>query len=322
LTFNSEWLMKKCIELELDYVKIPFHRFFKKTYLLPIFGFLFAGWLKRQKISILHSHLFGPITGAAFAAFLARIPHVGTLHDVYMISDKPLRIYLIKFADFIGTRLVSVSIQMNKFYSVRTSLKNIQTIYNGIDTDAYKFVELKNEGVIKILCLGRLVKLKRVDVVISAFKKLLIDYPVELHIVGDGPEMNNLKSCAKENEENIIFHGQQDQCLKYLQSSDVFVQFSTTEGLSRSIIEASSCGLPCIVSDVGGNNEIVLHEKTGYVIDSKDEDKDVLYAAMVKLVSTQGIRATFSLAAREHAKNNFSHFTCNQKYLELYNNLI
>ena len=320
LTFGHQWTIDQCKQKGIEHITLPYHQFFKKTWLLPIFGILFAIWLKRRNINLLHSHLFGPITGSAFATFLAHIPHIGTLHDIYMIEEKPIRIKLIKLASKLGTRLITVSQQMNAFYAKEIARDKLQTIYNGINTSAYTPVKHATSSTVKIICVGRLIKLKQVDKIITACISLLNKYDIDLTVIGDGPEINMLKEISKKYLEKIHFMGQQNNIEQYLQLADIFIQFSTTEGLSRSIIEASSSGLPCIVSDVGGNHEIVIEQKTGYVISPDDEP--ALLTSLENLICDKQLRRKFGLAAREYAIQMFDEPVCNGKYQSLYENLL
>ncbi|MFT6835925.1 MAG: glycosyltransferase involved in cell wall biosynthesis [Francisellaceae bacterium] len=320
LTFGHQWTIEQCKAKGIQHITIPYKLFFKKTIFLPIFGVLFAIWLKKNNIALLHSHLFGPITGSAFASFLARIPHVGTLHDVYMIEEKPIRIKLIKLASKLGTKLITVSQQMNAFYAKEITKDKLLTIYNGINTLLYKPDKAIKTSTIHVVCIGRLVKLKQVDKVITTCIGLFDHYNIDLTIVGDGPEMGVLRELSKNNLEKICFLGQRNNTEQYLQSGDIFIQFSTTEGLSRSIIEASASGLPCIVSNVGGNKEIVIDQKTGYIIPPNDTAS--LSQSLEKLICDKKLRHEFGKAARKHALTMFNEQVCNQKYLSLYLNLI
>jgi glycosyltransferase involved in cell wall biosynthesis len=270
ITFKHKWIEEQCEINSISYKVIPLKFLFKKSYLLPIFTLFFSVWLKYNRISLLHTHLFGPITGCAIAAYIAKVHHVATLHDIYMVEDRPNRIKGIQLANRFNTYSIAVSENMKSFYISRLKGINISVIYNGIDLHKFapNFHRNADSGNIIIICSGRLICLKRVHVIIDAVAQLIPSNPnVRLRILGDGPELDSLKQKAGHLEENIHFLGFKENISKYLSESDIFVQNSTSEGLSRSIIEASSAGLPCVVSDVGGNNEIVVHEYNGFLTD-------------------------------------------------------
>ncbi len=320
LTFGHQWTIERCEHLGIKHLTIPFQALFKKTILLPLFAIAFAFWLRKNNIRLLHTHLFGPITGSAPACWLARIPHVGTLHDVFMIEEKPSRIKLIQLANKLGTKLIAVSKDMQKFYQKCAPFPELKVIHNGIDTDHYRPPEnLKNE-VLTLSCIGRLIPLKQTDKVIEVILKLLEKHNIKLVILGDGPERQTLESLASGAPEKIVFAGQQNAVRDYLWRTDIFVQYSTTEGLSRSIAEAASCGLPCVVSDVGGNAEIVTHDQSGLLV--PHTDKDAFYQALEDLIIDKERRQQFSQQARQHAITQFGKDACNEANIKLYENLL
>jgi len=328
---NNAFLDDQCQQHGIKTVAIPAHKFYKHTYTLPLYSLIFAYKLRKSRIDVLHSHLFGPITGNAFATKLSGIRHIGTLHDIYMIQDKPVRIKLLSMSHWLGTRLVCVSNDMASFYKRYLSLNSekITTIYNAAQIneqptaekrqDLFKRYSISNSKII-ITTVGRLVPLKRIDWIInalSAIDKILLD-DVNLLIIGDGPEKNNLLELAeKKLPGKVLFTGEISDVSDILNISDIYVQFSNTEGLSRSIIEALSCKLPCIVSDVGGNRELVIHNKNGFVIPASDRTQ--FTEKLNKLIHDESYRKKYGQASYEHYKLNFDFDKFQKKYLKIYN---
>lgn len=325
VTFPHPWFKEQCDKRGLTYLELPFRHTFKRTILLPLFALQFSIWLKRQNIDLLHSHLFGPITGSALAAFVARIPHVGTLHDIYMVEEKPSRIYLIRVAAYLRTYLVTVSKNMEAFYRNRSKFtdKNLRTIYNGIDTN--NFVKSTVNPDIKkksyaLICVGRLIPLKQIDKIIESALAVLKNFDVTLTILGEGPEKERLLNLIpKEHKDKIIFLGLKDDVNQWLEISDIFIQYSTTEGLSRSILEALASGLPCIVSNVGGNAELVKDQINGFLVPANDTAP--LVNAIEKLIENPEIRIKMGNASAELSRNQFDREQNNRKYLQLYSDI-
>jgi len=71
----------------------------------------------------------------------------------------------------------------------------------------------------------------------------------------------------------VVFVGAQppDRVRLYLRAADAFVLFSTYEGLPHTVIEAMQCETPVIVSDAGGNTEVVTAGENGWVVTKGDE---------------------------------------------------
>lgn len=102
-----------------------------------------------------------------------------------------------------------------------------------------------------ILFVGRLVKVKGVDVLLRAFAQLGRSDAV-LVVVGDGPERQNLEKLALSLgiSDRVIFTGWRDDASKLVSIADVFVLPSLSEGLPQALLEALAHGVPCIVSDI------------------------------------------------------------------------
>lgn len=117
---------------------------------------------------------------------------------------------------------------------------------------------------------GRVTKEKGFSYLVDALKQLDENWPSELCllIVGDGEYLQEMQAecAALRHAERVLFVGQQDNVQKYLNASDFFVSPSLHENLSISILEACAAKLPCLVTDVGGNCEIIENEKNGLVI--------------------------------------------------------
>jgi len=109
---------------------------------------------------------------------------------------------------------------------------------------------VQKRDTVRILTVTRLSPPKRVDLLIGAVKNLNI----ELHIVGTGELLDGLKKTASK---NIFFHGE-IQGFNEFNKFDMFCLISESEGLPLSALEAMSCGLPLILSDVGGCSELIF----------------------------------------------------------------
>jgi glycosyltransferase involved in cell wall biosynthesis len=120
-----------------------------------------------------------------------------------------------------------------------------------------------------LVCAARLSEIKRIDILLHAIARVSRD---NLHckcvIVGDGPLREQLWEQAREMglSDHVFFEGFREDVRPYLQAGSAFVLTSRAEGLPLAVLEAMACGLPCIVTDVGGNSEAVLHNVNGLVV--------------------------------------------------------
>lgn len=90
---------------------------------------------------------------------------------------------------------------------------------------------------------------------------------IHLVICGDGEEKETLFNLSRELgiESQIHLLGNRSDMKELYALADVFVMASYREGLSRSIMEAMASGLPCIVSDIRGNRDLIENGKNGFV---------------------------------------------------------
>ena len=133
-----------------------------------------------------------------------------------------------------------------------------------------------------ILCVGRLVKRKGQDKLISALPKIKEEFPnVKLLVVGEGPLGKKLFKLVKKLglEDNVIFVGRvsYEELPKYFRVGDIFAMPARTrnfglevEGLGIVYLEASATGLPVIVGSSGGAPDALIQGETGYVVDGRN----------------------------------------------------
>jgi glycosyltransferase involved in cell wall biosynthesis len=89
----------------------------------------------------------------------------------------------------------------------------------------------------------------------------------------------------------------------YLHAADAFVLTSHIEGLPLSVLEAMACGLPCIVTNVGGNAEAVVHNLNGLIVDPGSIEGVV--QAIIYLLTHPQKRAQMAQASRSRACEEF-----------------
>jgi len=158
---------------------------------------------------------------------------------------------------------------------------NIKLIYNGIDTEKFSVKKEKqlNEPP-EIICPARLIKRKGQDLVIRAIAELKKEGIIyKLNLVGDGDETENYKNLAHRlgvaEQVNFLGYVPRENMPILYQNADLFILPSYNEGMSNALLEAMACGLPVLVSDVGGTEELV-DKSNGYVFQVGDSQQITL----------------------------------------------
>ena len=233
-------------------------------------------------MELLHSHLLGPIVGGHLSAKVARIPHVGTLHDSYTLLERPIWFRVLRLLSYNGTQLVAVSDQLRQLVARSSNLPpgRPRTIYNGLELrtpssgtrDKVRQELGIADGETVVCSVGRLVALKRHELLIRAAIEASATDRIRLLIVGEGEEREALEALIHQlNAASVVsLLGFQSDVQSILGASDIFALTSSTEGLSCSIMEAMVAGLPCVVSDVGGNRELIQTPAQGLVLPNTD----------------------------------------------------
>ncbi|KHA50142.1 glycosyltransferase family 4 protein [Sulfitobacter geojensis] len=157
---------------------------------------------------------------------------------------------------------------------------------------------------IGIVCTARLLPLKRVDILIDAFRALAENnQSLTLHLIGDGPLRDALrKKIPAEIEAQVIFHGYLNpkEQVDVYNLSDIFVLPSEHDGWGMVVLEAMAAGLPVITTEgVISSYELVRDTRAGYVIPTSDEVR--LRKNLTTLIEDKQLREEMANRARDTA---------------------
>ncbi len=202
------------------------------------------------------------------------------------------------------------------------SEQEIEIIYNGVDIEEFKpglDIEYPSEA-FRIICVSRITGRKGIQYLIEAVSRLISKYPqIQLQIVGEGDEKKNLVEQAKKLKlENIVeFCGliEHNKLPIYYQDADIFVLPSLNEGMSNTMLEALSSGLPIIATDTGGTRELVREGVNGFVV--KMRDSDDIAQKIEKLIQNEDLRRNMAIESRKIAEK-FSWKNIAGQYLAIY----
>ena len=133
--------------------------------------------------------------------------------------------------------------------------KNVVKVNNSIILPEEDYSDKQLHNPIRLLFVGRLSKVKRIDEIIKAVENCKED--VVLTIVGDGEERTHLESLVETNRVKFTGALKPDQVKNEMIRGDILVMNSVLEGKPMTIIEAMSYGMPIITTNVGGISELV-----------------------------------------------------------------
>ncbi len=264
-------------------------------------------------------------TAAGFLGRIAvmnKIPTIFTAHGwAFSEGVSFWRKYFVILAEKIAGKFCSKIICVSNFdknlalkYKIAIPDK-IAVIHNGVEIQRLevgtrdKSGRETEEANIKIVFVGRLAKPKDPLLLLKVFNSLSAELKnkCQISIIGDGPKRKELEEFIKENKltEKVGLLGNipRDKVFEFLRGSDIFVLISNWEGFPYTIIEAMTCGLAIIASDVGGVKE-ALDEHCGILV--KRGDEKGFKSALEQLLKNPSLIKKMGGNAKNRAGKKFS----------------
>ncbi len=199
----------------------------------------------------------------------------------------------------------------------------IEVIPNFVDTDSYAPLPERDRRRLKrILHNSNFRPLKRADDVLRVFSQVNEKIPCELVFIGDGPERSRVEKMVHELglAAEVRFLGKQHNVADVLKQGDVFVLPSVTESFGLAALEALSCGVPVVASDVGGLPEVIQNGECGFL--TPLGDLAAMSDAIVRMFSDEDLHARMSIAARKTALEHFQRKPMIDRYEAYYRKVL
>ena len=194
--------------------------------------------------------------------------------------------------------------------------KNIEVIYNGIDTDLFKALNLKKDSKkTKILFVGNLIKRKGIDLLPKIMEKLGDDY--ELYFTS-GLRIDKIPAYLK--GKNMIPLGKMnhEQLVIEYNKCDILLLPSRLEGFGYSAVEAMACGKPVVATRYSSLKEVIKDRENGYLCKINNVDD---FVEKIKIVKKRLNDGENFLNSRDYVKNNFSLEVMVDRYSRFYKSL-
>ena len=287
----------------------------------------------RRRPTIVHFFLPQSYLVGAPLAIMARIP-------IRVMSRRSQNLYQLKrpFARMIEPRLHRrmQALFGNSKAVVRDLVaegapsERVTLLYNGIDTASIPAIigiepAPLSAHSLKLILVANLIPYKGHSDLFQALAQIAPQLPPDWTLLCVGRDTGiggELASLARELKlaPHIQFLGERRDVLQLLASADIGLLCSHEEGFSNAVLEGMAAGLPMVVTDVGGNPEAVVHEKTGLVVPPRDPS--ALGRAILRLAGDGAARATMGEAARGRARAEFSIERCIENYDRVYRELV
>ena len=288
---------------------------------------------EEAELDLFHVHYAIP---HAISAFLAkamghgRLRFVTTLHgtDITVVGADRAYTRPTRFAIEQSDAVTAVS----RYLADETMLtfgcrKEIEVVPNFVDTSRFapgsegRWYDRGDEDR-RIVHASNLRPVKRVADVVRTFARIAAKLPARLTIIGDGPDREHALAVAADlgvaERVDCLGAREQDELALLFANADLFVSASETESFGLSMLEAMSCGVPCVSSDVGGVREVF--GETGRLVPFGEIE--AMAAAGVELLSDEALHRRQSEASRQRAITCFAQETVLRRYDALYRRVI
>ena len=251
-------------------------------------------------------------------------------------SKEPWRRILFRRLAFeLADRVLSVSGQLRDLHARRTGFPadRITVVHNGVDGQRF-FPDPASRSRVReelglsedefcIGCVGNLLPVKDHISVLRAVEGFAsTGKPWRLLIIGEGSERPKLERMVNDHPElkrRVSLPGTSDRVPELLNAMDVYVLPSVAEGISNSLLEAMSSGVPVIATATGGNPEVVMDGKSGLLFPVGDFQR--LRRQLNALRTRRDLRLKLGEQALQRVREEFSLDSMVRKYAQLYEGL-
>lgn len=271
------------------------------------------------KPHIIHGAVFEGVILASIAGYIGRVPVIILEETSDPQNRTPKATYLLKFLSGLSDKVIGVSPAVFSYLNdtARINESKLRLINNGV----YPPVHMVEDSLQK---LKKELGIQDGDVIIGSvgrlrnFHKLITDlvdalaltndaFPnLKLLIVGDGEDREMIEDYIKTKElaERVIMVGFQPDPHPYFEIMDIFAIVSHMEAFGLVVVEAMFHKLPIIASKVGGLKDIVVHNKTGLLVDAHQPNQ--IADAIRKFLGDRNLMISMGEAGYERAHSDYS----------------
>ena len=300
---------------------------------------------RREKPNIVHANTPKASLLGMVAAWICRVPHrIYTVTGLRFETSTGFMRWLLKTMERItcacATKVVPEGQGVKKtLYREHITSKPMAVLHNGningIDLKHFdrtsEVVDQANKireeigGSFAYLFVGRIVRDKGITELIDAFERVHAEHPeTRLLLVGtQEPELDPLPDRTRRliaDNDAIIEAGWQDDVRPWFVASDLFTFPSYREGFPNVVMQAGALGIPSIVTDINGSNEIILEGQNGTIIPK--QDTEALYRKMLWALGNRDALSEMSANCRPLIASRYRQEDVWRATLDMYNELL
>lgn len=278
-------------------------------------------YLRRERIDVVQTFFQDSTVIAGLAARMAGVPvRLASFRDLGFWRTRAQEVLLHRIYPLMTGYLCNAEIVRD--HVIRRDAIDplkILVVRNGVDVESMPWAAPR-DPVRRIGIVGNLTRrVKRTDLFLEAAARVMKILPeITYHVIGDGHLRGEFEDLARSLgiAESVVFTGRLDDVPGYLETLDVGVICSDSEGLSNALLEYMLKGVATVATAVGGNPELVVHDETGLLV--PPGNAEALAAAMVRLAGASELRKFLSRNARRRIEQTFSWERCVADHTQVY----
>ena len=326
--------------VEEEYQGIFIHRWIKTVTGGPLFGLSFVAGVVgallrlRAEIDVIHTHqaLWEAVAAGLSRRLLRGKPTLvqPASAGYYGEADELLRTRgagILRRAILFNTGFAAISAEIERQWrGLGVSPGRIVRMASGVDAEHFRPATSSVEASLlprpRVIFTGRLHPQKNLPLLLEAWADVLKHRRASLILVGPGNDRQRLTELADSLgvAEQVQFVGAVDDPADYLRAADVFVLPSVAEGMSNSLLEAMATALPCAVSGIGGNTDLVADRETGRLVGTAS--REAWSHTLLELLEDPVEARRLGAAARRRIDEEFALNVVVDRYVELFRRMI
>jgi len=294
--------------------------------------------LRREKIDLIHTHLFGNNLYGFFASILTGKKIIFTVHGEDCLKSKR-RLVFYRLAGPFVSKIVTVSgfLYEKVRKEVGISEGKLAVIANGINTEQFRNervdtfdkrgLGLPGDGLV-VGTIGTMKPVKGQDILIKAAAEVIRQVPEACFAIVGRPSQYHReyeeylfrlrRDYGLENQ--VYFLGERDNVEAILPLFEVFVLPSRSEGTSIALLEAMASGRAIVATNVGGNPHLIHDKKTGLLV--PPEDPGCLAEAIITLLRNRSFARRLAENAQRAAEKEYRVESMVERYAALYDEVL
>jgi glycosyltransferase involved in cell wall biosynthesis len=323
-----------------EYRGIQIHRWIRTWDRGPLFALSFVagvvGALRslRSELDVIHTHqgLWEAVATGLARPWLGGLPTLvqpaasgfyGEADELQRTRGSSLLLRLI----LRNTAFAAISAEIEReWLALGVPADHMVRMASGVDTEHFhpgtSAVETDLLPRPRVIFTGRLHPQKNLPLLLEAWVQVARQTTANLILVGPGSDREALSALTGRLgiADRVQFTGAVADPADHLRAADIFALPSVAEGMSNSLLEAMATELPCVVSGIGGNTDLITDRQTGRLVSSTD--RETWSATLIDLLAYPVEARRLGIEARRRVEREFSLHVVTERYLELYRELI